>query len=170
MFFFFSFAERCFCLKLRSPFSTFAARNGVGRGGKRGECWVEFRLQRGTDPARTDAPAHGRFRISLRDKCGDKMEKIYFKCDKAGRPGWKSAEKEGTEGRAACFYGPARTGGEHGKLASNSALITRFHVVANTHKHTQTHARTLPGLLHLTLIKTLTPPTSFPKTRIFILL
>lgn len=34
---------------------------------------MEFRLERGADPARTDAPAHGRFRISLRDKCGDEM-------------------------------------------------------------------------------------------------
>lgn len=37
---------------------------------------MEFSFHRGTDPARTDAPARGWFRISLRDKCGDKMEKF----------------------------------------------------------------------------------------------
>lgn len=69
----------CFCLKLRSPFSTFAARNRVGRGGKRGECWMEFRLQReaerGNDPARTGAATHGWFRVHLRDKCDDRTGK-----------------------------------------------------------------------------------------------
>lgn len=55
--------------------------------------------ERGNDPARTGAAAHGWFRVHLRDKCGDRTDKNDFGGD---RNGWKCAGKgRENEGRAA---------------------------------------------------------------------
>lgn len=63
-----------FCLKLRSPFSTFAARNRVGRGGKkRGNLGYSGRLRE-----EMIQPGH------LPDKCGDRTGKKWGKRDKKG--------------------------------------------------------------------------------------
>lgn len=89
---------------------------------------MEFRLQReperGNDPARTGAAAHGWFRVHLRDKCGDRTEKMTLDAIKMAGNAQERREKEGRAVFTALRSVRAGARGARVKFCSNHAIFT----------------------------------------------